>query len=60
MVSNPAKHHKYVNPLMHNVQKCCKIFKVCLTILGHYAGLNQLEKLGIFQCIFRCTAFVVN
>ena len=37
-----------INPLMHNVPKwsdtlekscgkCCKIFKVCLTILGHYA-----------------------
>ena len=37
-----------VNPLMHNVpkwsdtvkrfcSKCCKIFKVCLAILGHYA-----------------------
>ena len=36
------------NPLMHNVpkwsdtlqkscSKCCKLFKVCLTILGHYA-----------------------
>ena len=39
---------KGVNPLMHNVpkwsdtlhkscSKCCKIFKVCLTILVHYA-----------------------
>ena len=37
MVSNPAKHHKYVNPLMNNVQKCCKTFKVCMTILGYYA-----------------------
>ena len=37
-----------INPLIHNVPKwsdthlkscsiCCKIFKVCLTILGHYA-----------------------
>ena len=38
----------FFNPLMLNVRewsetlykscsKCCKIFKVCLTILGHYA-----------------------
>ena len=38
----------FFNPLMHNVpkwldtlqkscSKCCKIFKVYLTILGHYA-----------------------
>ena len=31
----------HVNPLMHNVPKwssiCCKMFEVCLTILGHYA-----------------------
>ena len=35
-----------VNLLMHNVangsdNKCCKIFKVCLTILGHYALKGQ-------------------
>ena len=29
----------YFNPLTHNgqIRKRCKIFKVCLTILGHYA-----------------------
>ena len=42
------QHPQCFNPLMHNVPKwsdrllkscsiCCKIFKVCLTILGHYA-----------------------
>ena len=25
------------NPLMHDIPKCCKIFKVCVTILRHYA-----------------------
>ena len=42
----------FLNPLMHNVpkwshtlkscSKCCKILKLCLTILGHYA-LNGLD-----------------
>ena len=43
-----SKNSEHLNPLMHNVPKwsdtllkswnnCYKIFKVCLTILGHYA-----------------------
>ena len=30
-------------------QKCCKIFKVCLTILGRYAweDLNYMSKMGL-------------
>ena len=31
-----CENNSHLNPLMHNVPKCCKIFKVCLTILGHY------------------------
>ena len=57
---------KYIaNPLMHNISKwsdtlqkscsiCCKIFKVCLIILGHHA-LNGWE---LYQAVvlFRVTA----
>ena len=46
---------KLFSPLMHNVPKwsdtlsrscsiCCKIFKVCLTILGYYALKGQKGK----------------
>ena len=47
-----------VNPLMHKVPKwsqkyCsifCKIFKVCLTILGHYAWKDkQINKKWIWE-----------
>ena len=67
-----------LNPLMHNLLKwpdalekscntCCKIFKVCLTVLGNYAFKCQWlisvrgtcadrapAALGIKEAILRC------
>ena len=36
---NHVKHNvsKWSDTLQKSCSKCCKIFKVCLTILGHYA-----------------------
>ena len=36
MLYNPSQMHG-LNSKNQKVSKCCKIFKVCLTILGHYA-----------------------
>ena len=59
---------KHINPLMHNVPKwsdtlkktcgkCCKIFKVCLTILGRYA-LNGLRKKAVISLVIIRISFI--
>ena len=32
---------------------CCKIFKLCLTILGHYASKGQLEVSAVGKYLFK-------
>ena len=41
-----------INSLMHNAP-CCKIFKVCLTILGHYVATLCIEGLKIRKQLLR-------
>ena len=73
-IQNPVKDLSWIfNPLMHNVpkwsdtlqkscSKCCKIFRVYLTILGHYAlkgWLTIVSDRNPLTIIVKCSIFVV-